>query len=180
MTSKTFKVAALLLVVVFLAAGCTQQTPPAPVPSGTTATADLTKTVNDIKGAIYRFGPPMRGVSDSLDNMYFAAKGGNWALAAYMGDVLGDYMEPTKVSKPDLYPQWDSFYNANLGDNSALRKAMAAGDFTAFDKAYTDTINNGCNPCHAGNGFKFIKKIKAAAPEANLDYSLKSNASENK
>ncbi len=180
MTGKIFRAAALLLAVAFLAAGCAQQAPQTPVPTGTTATADLTKTVDDVKGALYKFGPSMRGVSDSFDNMYFAAKGGNWALAAYMGDIMGDYMEVTKVSKPGLYPQWDSFYKANLGDNSALRKAIAAGDFSAFDKAYTDTMNNGCNPCHAGNGFKFIRKIKAAAPEANLDYSVKSNASENK
>lgn len=162
--------------------GCnTQQTPQTtPTPATTQTTTDANSKADQIiKDGLPGFGPAMRGVSDSFDNMYYAAKGGNWALAAYMGDVMGDYMSPTQISRTKDYPQWDSFYKANLGDDGALRKAMSSKDFSAFDKAYSATISN-CNACHAGLGFKFIQKIKASAPEANLDYSVKSDASENK
>lgn len=175
-------VLSMLIVITIGLTGCNtqpaQQTP-AQTPAGPT-TADInTKADQIIKVGLPGFGPAMRGVSDSFDNMYYAAKGGNWALAAYMGDVMGDYMKPTQISRASNYPQWDSFYKSNLGDDGALKKAMAAKDFTAFDKAYTAIITN-CNGCHAGLGFKFIQKVKAAGPEANLDYTVKSDASENK
>lgn len=166
----------LILVLTLAAAGCNQPTQP----TGPTTTDVNNKVDQVIKEGLPGFGPAMRGVSDSFDNMYYAAKGGNWGLAAYMGDVMNDYMAPDKISRPQYYPQWDSFYKANLGDNSSLRKAMAAKDFKAFDAAYSDTINKGCNTCHEGMGFKFIKKVKASAPEANIDYTVQSNASDNK
>ena len=121
----------------------------------------------------------MRGVSDSFDNMYYAAKGGNWALASYMGDVMQDYMAATQITNPTNYTLWDSFVKGNLGDSSALKKAMDAKDMAAFDTAYNTTITN-CNTCHTSLGFKYIKKIKASAPEANLDYSFQSVTSDKK
>lgn len=174
---KKLAITSLLTTTVALSTlGCSQ-TPAQPAGPSTT---DLSNQINQIiKPGLPGFGPAMRGVSDSFDNMYYAAKGGNWALAAYMGDVIGDYMAPEQVSRPKDYPQWDAFYKANLGDNTPVRKAMDAKDFTAFDAAASTIINN-CNNCHAGFGFKFIKKIKASAPEANLDYTVKSDASENK
>ncbi len=167
----------LILVVTLAAVGCNQT----PAQTAGPTTTDLSTQINNIvsKG-IYRFGPSMRGVSDSFDNMYFAAKGGNWGLASYMGDVMGDYMEPTQLSAAKDYPQWSAFYSKYLGDTGALRTAMNAGDMTAFDKAYTDVYTNGCNPCHASLGFSFIQKVKASAPEANLNYTVQSKASDNK
>lgn len=177
MSKKIFLLTLIVTLVAFLGVGCNTQQPAPTGPS----TADLsTKIDNVVKTGIYRFGPAMRGVSDSFDNMYFAAKGGNWGLAAYMGDVLGDYMEPTQLSNPKDYPDWDAFNKKYLGDSGALRTAMDSGDMTAFDKAYTDVYVNGCNPCHVKKGFQFIQKIKASAPEANLDYTVKSKASDNK
>lgn len=183
MDKKSFVFSALIAITITIGVtGCNpQQAQQTPAPSSTspTATDVSTKVDQIIKTGLPGLGPQMRGVSDSFDNMYYAAKGGNWALAAYMGDVMGDYMNPTQISRASNYGQWDSFYKANLGDDGALRKAMASKDFTAFDKAYTAVISN-CNACHAGNGFKFIQKVKASAPEANLDYTVKSDASENK
>jgi hypothetical protein len=42
------------------------------------------KQIDDIKGALPKFAIPMREVGDRFSDMYFAAKGGNWGLAAYM------------------------------------------------------------------------------------------------
>lgn len=182
MPTKFIKSTILVLAIVFMAVGCnTQQTQPSTPAAGTPTAADVNTRLNSIvTDGLPSFGPAMRGVSDSFDNMYFAAKGGNWALAAYMGDVIGDYMAPTQFSRPKYYPQFKSFYDANLGDNGTLRKAINNQNFAAFQTAYTNTMNNMCNACHASLGFKFIKKIQASAPEANIDYTVKSNASENK
>jgi len=173
-----------LLAVGALVMGCSsQQTQPAPTPApATTATPAATTTAgiaDVIKNGLPGTGPAMRGVSDSYDNMYYAAKGGNWALAAYMTDVMQDYMSPIQISRVAIYPQWAEFVKGNLGDDSALKKAINAKDMAAFDTAYSGTLAN-CNTCHVKQGFAFIKKVKAAGPEANLDYSLKSEPSDNK
>lgn len=166
-----------------LVTGCSSQpTQPAPTPSASAtpvAPAATTALADVIKNGLPGYSVGMRGVSDSFDNMYYAAKGGNWALSAYMSNVMRDYMSPTQITRIKDYPQWDSFVKGNLGDNSALKKAMDAKDMVAFEKAYSDTIDN-CNGCHSASGFKFIKKIKASGPKANLDYSFQSNASDNK
>lgn len=181
MFKKILKMIISFVVVGSLVVGCssqkTQPTPAAPAtqvaPAATTALSDV------IKNGLPGFSVGMSGVSDSFDNLYYSAKGGNWALSAYMSDVMQDYMSPTQITRIKDYPQWDSFVKGNLGDDSALKKAMDAKDMVAFEKAYSDTINN-CNGCHTALGFKYIKKIKASGPEANLDYSLQSITSENK
>ena len=55
--------------------------------SGNTAMAADAETqaqLDALKAAIPKFAIPMREVGDRFQNMYFAAKDGNWALAAYM------------------------------------------------------------------------------------------------
>ena len=37
--------------------------------------------LNDVIGVLPKFAIPMREVGDRFQNMYFAAKGGNWGLA---------------------------------------------------------------------------------------------------
>lgn len=180
------KIAISFLVVGSLVTGCgsTQPAPAPTTPSTSTTPATQAATTipalgDVIKNALPGTGVAMVGVSNSFDNMYYAAKGGNWALAAYMSDVMQDYMSPIQITRAAIYPQWTAFVKANLGDDGALKKARDAKDMAAFETAYTTTMNN-CNTCHAAQGFKFIKKIKAPAPVTYLDYSLKSDASENK
>jgi len=183
MVKNISKMVIIFLAVGTLATGCSSQPQPAPAPATTAAPAATAATTTSgladvIKNGLPGTGPAMRGVSDSLDNMYYAAKGGNWGLAAYMTDVMQDYMSPIQISRIKVYPQWAAFVKGNLGDDSALKKAIDAKDMAAFEKAYSGAITN-CNICHTNNGFKFIKKVKAAAPEANLDYTLKSEPSDN-
>lgn len=52
----------------------------------------------------------MREVADRFDNMYFTAKNGNWALAAYMSKYMDAAMIPAKLTKPTEYPAWSSYY----------------------------------------------------------------------
>ena len=52
------------------------------------AQADTQKQIDELKGALPKFAIPMREVGDRFQNIYFAAKGGNWALAAYMSKYM--------------------------------------------------------------------------------------------
>ena len=50
---------------------------------GLTAAA-FAADLNDVISVLPKFAIPMREVGDRYQNMYFAAKGGNWGLAFYM------------------------------------------------------------------------------------------------
>jgi hypothetical protein len=165
----------LTLATIVSLAGCAaQQTPQAPAPATTAGTAgvdDLKKQVDDIKGVLPKFAIPMREVGSRYIDVYFAAKSGNWGLAAYSTKYMNASMNPAKVTKPDLYKSWESFYT---GTFNPVNKAIQAKDFTAFDKAYTDALG-ACNGCHDGTGYKFVKQVKPTDPKDKpLDYTLKS------
>jgi hypothetical protein len=132
---------------------------------------DLQKQIDAIKSVVPKFAIPMREVGDRYQNMYFAAKGGNWALAAYMAKYMNGSMAPASLTKPDEYKSWKSFYESTF---APVNKAIMAKDFKAFDTAYMATIKN-CNGCHAGMGYGFIQVVKLGAPADNgINYKVKS------
>jgi len=113
----------------------------------------------------------MREVGDRFQNMYFAAHGGNWALAAYMSKYMNGAMNPAKLTKPEEYKVWKSFYEETF---ARVEKAIQAKDLKAFDAAYKAVVND-CNGCHQGMGYGFIKVVKLKAPaDTGIDYSVKS------
>ena len=61
---------------------------------------DMQKEIAELKGALPKFAIPMREVGDRFQDMYFAAEGGNWGLAAYMSRYMNNSMNPAKVTKP--------------------------------------------------------------------------------
>ena len=143
-----------------------QTAPPAPA-----AAPDLQQQVNDIKGVLPKFAIPMREVGDRFQNMYYAAQGGNWALAAYMSKYMNGAMTPASLTKPDEYKVWKSFYENTFAD---VNKAIQGKDIKAFDQAYSAVIDD-CNGCHAAMGYGFIKVTKqAAASDQGINYRVKS------
>lgn len=101
------------------------------------ADADTQKQIDGIKDALPKFAIPMREVGDRFQNMYFAAKGGNWALAAYMSKYMNGALSPAKVTKPDEYKTWQGFYE---GAFTPVNKAIQAKDMKGFEKAYATVI----------------------------------------
>lgn len=136
---------------------------------------DVQKQIDEIKGALPKFAIPMREVGDRFQNMYYAAKGGNWGLAAYMSKYMNGAMNPAKLTKPQEYELWKSFYNDAF---APVNKAIAAQDFETFQKEYNAIISS-CNSCHNGMGYGFIKIIKLKKPvDEGMDYKLKSKATD--
>ncbi len=139
------------------------------------AEADLQKQIDEIKGVIPKFAIPMREVGDRFQNMYFAAKQGNWGLAAYMSKYMDGAMKPASLTKPDEYKMWTSFYNNEF---APVNKAIQAQNWKAFEKEYTSVIST-CNTCHAGLGYGFIEVIKMKTPaDVGINYSRKSKATD--
>jgi hypothetical protein len=135
------------------------------------AEADLQKQIDEVRSALPKFAIPMREVGDRFQNIYFAAKDGNWALAAYMAKYMNGSMNPASVTKPAEYKVWKGFYDNNF---AAVNKAIMAKDMKAFDAAYTAIIPE-CNTCHQGMGYGFIKVVKMKTPaDVGIDYTVKS------
>ncbi len=139
------------------------------------AEADLQKQIDSIKGVIPKFAIPMREVGDRFQNMYFAAKQGNWGLAAYMSKYMNGAMTPASLTKPAEYAMWKAFYEDTF---APVNKAIQAQDMKAFEKEYTSVIGS-CNKCHDAMGYGFIKVVKMKTPaDIGIDYSLKSKAAD--
>ena len=134
-------------------------------------TKDVQKQIDEVRSALPKFAIPMREVGDRFQNMYFAAKGGNWALAAYMSKYMNGSMNPASVTKPAEYKVWKSFYDETF---APVNKAIQAKDFKAFETTYNAVIKD-CNGCHEGMGYGFIKVVKLSAPADNgVNYTVKS------
>ena len=141
--------------------------------SGAAQAADpeIQKQLDDLKAAIPKFAIPMREVGDRFQDMNSAAKGGNWALAAYMSKYMNGAMNPARLTKPDEYKVWKGFYEDTF---AATNKAIQAKDIKAFEVAYTAVIKD-CNACHAGMGYGFIQVVKQTAPsDVGINYKVKS------
>ena len=135
------------------------------------ADPETQKQLDDLKAAIPKFAIPMREVGDRFQDMGFAAKGGNWALAAYMSKYMNGAMNPARLTKPDEYKVWQSFYENTF---AATNKAIQAKDAKAFEAAYTAVIKD-CNGCHAAMGYGFIQVVKQGAPsDQGINYKVKS------
>ena len=129
--------------------------------------------LNDVVGVLPKFAIPMREVGDRFQNMYFAAKGGNWGLAFYMSKYMNGAMNPAKITKPNEYPLWQSFYEEKF---APVNKAIGAKDLAAFEKEYTAVIKE-CNACHTAMGYAFVKVVKQKAPsDQGIDYKVPSKA----
>jgi hypothetical protein len=132
---------------------------------------DVQKQIDELRSALPKFAIPMREVGDRFQNMYFAAKGGNWALAAYMSKYMNGSMNPASVTKPAEYKVWKNFYDETF---APVNKAIQAKDLKAFETTYTAVIND-CNSCHEGMGYGFIKIAKLNAPaDSGINYGIKS------
>ena len=131
------------------------------------AEADLQKQIDEVRGALPKFAIPMREVGDRFQNIYFAAKDGNWALAAYMAKYMNGSMNPASVTKPSEYAVWKGFYENTF---APVNKAIMAKDWKALDTAYTAVISD-CNGCHKAMGYGFIQVVKMSTPADNgIDY----------
>src|SRR6516165_11888386 len=135
------------------------------------APKDLQKEINEVKSVLPKFAIPMREVGDRFQNMYFAAKGGNWALAAYMSKYMNAAMNPASLTKPAEHPIWKGFYE---GAFAPVNKGLQAKDFNAFEAAYSE-VSKSCNGCHQAMGYGFIQVTKLDAPaDSGMNYTVKS------
>ena len=113
-------------------------------------TEQQVKTLAEIQPGL---GTVMIEYSTRYTNAYYAAKGGNWDLAAYEIKEAREIQEVGETTRPARAAALKGFEKNYL---DPLDAAIKAKDFKKFDKAFKDGIQ-GCNTCHVGQGFSYIK-----------------------
>jgi len=108
------------------------------------------KTLAEIQPGL---GTVMIEYGARFTNVYYAAKGGNWDLAAYQLKEAREIQEVGETTRPARAEALKGFEKSYL---DPIEAAIKAKDFKKFDKAFKDGIQ-GCNTCHTGQGFPFIK-----------------------
>ncbi len=119
------------------------------------------KTLGDIQPGL---GTVMIEYANRFGNAYYAAKGGNWDLAAYMVKEMREIQEVGETTRPARADALKAFEKSYL---DTLDAAIKAKDFKKFAAGFKDTVQ-GCNGCHAGQGFPYIKYQLPKAPPSPL------------
>jgi cytochrome c553 len=145
---------AVLTVTLILGAACARS--PAPAASSETPAAEA-------------FVPGL-GEIMSLQQMrhtklWLAGQAGNWKLASYELDELGEgfddvvRLHPTHKDSP-VAPK-DAIPRMVIGPLEGVRRAVEKQDATAFVAAY-DSLTAACNSCHEATNFGFNRVQRPA------------------
>ncbi len=121
-------------------------------------------TIDQIASMQPGLGRLMPEISERYWILYYAAKGGNWDLAAYQLKEAREIQEVGETTRPARAEALKSFEKNYL---DPLDAAIKAKDFKKFNKAFKDGIQ-GCNTCHIGQGFPYIKYQLPNAPMSPL------------
>lgn len=129
---------------------------------------DNYNTVDDKLKALAAIQPGLGTVmieyGNRYTNMYYAAKGGNWDLAKYQLKEAREIQEVGETTRPLRADALKVFESSYL---DPIDTAIQAKDFQQFKKAFSNGIS-GCNGCHAGQGFSYIKYVLPKAPSSPL------------
>jgi hypothetical protein len=125
------------------------------------STEEQLKTLANIQPGL---GTVMIEYSNRYTNTYYAAKGGNWGLAAYMLKEALEIQEVGEATRPARADALKAFETAYL---EPLDAAIKAKDFQQFDAAFKAGVK-GCNGCHASQGFPYIEYSLPDAPSSPL------------
>jgi hypothetical protein len=98
-------------------------------------------------------GTVMIEYSNRYTNTYYAAKAGNWDLAAYQLKEALEIQEVGEATRPARAQALKLFEDAYL---TKLDDSIKAKDFGQFETAFNNGVK-GCNGCHASQGFAFIE-----------------------
>jgi hypothetical protein len=134
-------------------------------PVGKTKHTEL--TLDQIASMQPGLGRIMPEVSQRYHIAYYAAQGGNWALARYQLRELGGLLQLGAVTRPKYVTQLTAFEKVHL---TALLAAIDRRDFAQFELAFT-RASEVANIYHQATGHPEIIWRLPARPPEHLDLS---------
>lgn len=115
-------------------------------------------------------GVVMHEMGYRFANTYWAAAGGNWGLAQYELKELLEAQEVAEVTRPQRAPMLKAFEEAYL---APVAQAIEKKDMAQFKRSFAAAVN-GCNGCHTGLGYGFIRyRVPKRPTQDLLDFTAK-------
>ncbi len=106
-------------------------------------------------------GTVMREYGYRFYVMYYAAKAGNWDLAAYQLHEQLEIQEVGEATRPHYAGKLKVFEKSYL---ETLQKKIEKRDKKGFETSYMETVN-ACNQCHKETGHPYIRyRLPKSAP----------------
>jgi hypothetical protein len=128
-------------------------------PVGRTKHGEL--TLDQIAELQPGLGTLMRDVSDRYWILYYAAQGGNWALAAYQLRGLRSLFKKGNMTRPKYAGMLDN-YSKKIFD--PLQKHIETKNFPDFEKVYRQGIELANTMHGASNHAEVVWKLPANPP----------------
>jgi hypothetical protein len=107
----------------------------------------------------------MAEVGPRVHRMYYAAKAGNWPLAAYFSKSVVKQLKLSVESRPKYDPEMSDYLRDDYAPVSAAIKAQ---DADAFDAAYERMVDR-ANELHGVFGKPYIGWRTPDSPPDDLD-----------
>ncbi len=107
----------------------------------------------------------MAEVGPRVHRMCFAARAGNWPLAAYYGKSAAKQLALSVESRPKYDPQMSDYLR---NDFAPVTAAIKAGDSAAFEVAYERMVAR-ANDLHVEFGKAFLVWKTPEQPPDDLD-----------
>ena len=137
------------------------------VNDATVITGDAEMTLRDIAESLPSTATIMARVGESWWRLIYAARGGNWPLAAYHLKQVGKLEEILKVVRPKHKERLERFQANALPAVSAALEARDLGDLEQAYAAATDMANE----LHAESDYPYIKWVLPDEPPQGLQLS---------
>ena len=126
-------------------------------------------TSGQISGIIPGLGTVMLEYSHRFYIVYYAAKAGNWNLAAYELHEMLEIQEVAEATRPERAAALKAFEDSYL---SKVEESVKAKEWKKFDTSYKKAVV-GCNACHSASGHGYIRYKIPSTPPQLLDLSVK-------
>lgn len=128
-------------------------------------TEDAELSLEDIAGSLPGTGEIMASVGQAWWKCAHAARGGNWALAAYFARRVRSLQRKLAVVRPKYKDDLAGFERDRLGPIFA---ALEKQDLAGFERAFGETTDE-ANRLHAKWGKSYIRWTLPAEPPRDLD-----------
>ncbi len=106
----------------------------------------------------------MQGIANDYSTAYYAAKGGNWKLAAHELNLVRTAFRTAKVTRPKYSQDLDAFDAEFL---LPIFKAIQQKDWTAAEKGFVKGMA-GSDKFHDKYGYDYVRFVLPDEPPSHL------------
>lgn len=132
-------------------------------------------TLSDIAALMPGTGEVMSRVSHLWGTCWYAARGGNWDLAAFYLRRTRSELRALIVTRPKYAQQLRQFEAESL---EPVARSLVSRDLASFEAAYADAVER-ANSLHVETGYAYIRwRLPDRSPEAGLDLGPSPSAGE--